>query len=775
MRARLRGLRGTDERDLAAGPALLTTGGERPAAVLALDRGAPFIQPLEAEPALFLNDHRLAAAQWLRDGDRVRIGADLLAVRVDATGLALESDADVAIASLPPAISLTPPAPAPVPRRRRIGAKYVLAALAILAVALWFVFSARMLYVDIKPGPDRVALEGTIPGLRLSEGYLALPGLYRLRVAREGYRPLVRDIEITRAANQRLALALEKLPGFLSVDTPGVTGATVSAGADVMGKTPIADIELPAGEHRIGVRADGYADFSTTVRIEGLGRRQALAVALIRASAPVTIQSNTAGATLEVDGKRIGTLPLTTELAAGTRMLEVQAPGHKPWKQNLPVVAGEPQSIGPITLAPADGELRIESEPPGASVALDGRYAGTTPATLSLDPGKDHRVTVSKRGYGTAGSTVRLQPAEKRRLRVALDAEVGEVTLKVEPADATLTIEGRAMGPANGRHELPAAPALLEISREGFEPAQLWVTPRPGFAQTLSVKLREAGAPATAALPEKITAPDGTVMILVQPGRFTMGASRRDPGQRANETLREVLLARPYYLGATEVTNEQFRKYRPSHRSGRFGAVSLETPSHPVVNVRWDDAAGYCNWLNESARLPAAYTGTAGAMRPVVPMQHGFRLPTEAEWAWAARHAGVDRTSRFPWGDAMPPPAGSGNYADRSISGELADAFRDYSDGFRATAPVASFRPSPGGFFDLAGNAAEWVHDYYAIRAAPPQQDPMGPAAGKLHVIRGSSWMQASVSALRWTYRDYGIEPRPDVGFRCARYATDTP
>jgi hypothetical protein len=51
----------------------------------------------------------------------------------------------------------------------------------------------------------------------------------------------------------------------------------------------------------------------------------------------------------------------------------------------------------------------------------------------------------------------------------------------------------------------------------------------------------------------------------------------------------------------------------------------------------------------------------------------------------------------------------------------------------------------------------------------------MGPASGKLHVIRGSSWMQASVSALRWTYRDYGIEPRPDVGFRCARYATERP
>jgi formylglycine-generating enzyme required for sulfatase activity len=102
-------------------------------------------------------------------------------------------------------------------------------------------------------------------------------------------------------------------------------------------------------------------------------------------------------------------------------------------------------------------------------------------------------------------------------------------------------------------------------------------------------------------------------------------------------------------------------------------------------------------------------------------------------------------------------------------------ALKDYSDGYAGTAPVGKFQPSPAGFFDLAGNVAEWVHDYYAIRATPSQTDPSGPATGRHHVIRGSSWMQGSVSALRWTYRDYGTEPRPDVGFRCARYATEAP
>jgi len=775
VKASLRGPGGTVSRDLSAEPALVVMASGRGAGVLAAASGAPFIQPLENGPACFLNDHRLAASQWLRDGDRARIDADAVSVRVSAAGIMLETDVEMGFAPVPPDISITPPPPAPVPRRRSVRGTYVLIALATLAVALWFVFSARMLYVEIAPAPDRVQLEGSIPALRLADGYLALPGSYRLRAEREGYRPLERQVEITRATNQRLALTLEKLPGYLSVQTPGVDSAMVAVDGEHKGQTPVDDIELAAGEHAITVRADGYAEFSATVSIEGLGHRQALAVAMIPASAQVTIRSNTAGATLDVDGKRIGSLPVTAELAAGTRVIRIEAPGHKPWEQKLVVVAGEAQSIGPITLAPADGELRVESTPSGASIALDGRYVGSTPATLTLSPGRDHRVTISKRGFGSASRSVHLRSAEKSRLRVALSAETGQVTLQVEPADATLSIEGQAIGRANGRHELPAAPTLLEIAREGFETAQRWVTPRPGFAQTLRVKLRAAGAPATAALPEKITAPDGTVMILVQPGPFTMGASRRDPGQRANETLHRVELARPYYLGVTEVTNEQFRKYSRKHSSGRFGTASLETPSHPVVNVRWHEAAGYCNWLNEAAQLPPAYAGKGENLKAVLPLQNGFRLPTEAEWAWAARHAGLDKPTRFAWGDAMPPTPRSGNFADRSIAGELADAIRDYSDGFAATAPVGSFRPSPAGFFDLAGNAAEWVHDYYSIGAASRQPDPMGPATGKLHVIRGSSWMQGSVSALRWTYRDYGIEPRPDVGFRCARYATETP
>ena len=84
------------------------------------------------------------------------------------------------------------------------------------------------------------------------------------------------------------------------------------------------------------------------------------------------------------------------------------------------------------------------------------------------------------------------------------------------------------------------------------------------------------------------------------------------------------------------------------------------------------------------------------------------------------------------------------------------------------------FPPDGLGLYNMGGNVAEWIHDIYSINPATAsglETDPLGPEEGGLHVIRGSSWMDSSISELRLTYRDYGNDSRPDVGFRIARYA----
>jgi len=84
---------------------------------------------------------------------------------------------------------------------------------------------------------------------------------------------------------------------------------------------------------------------------------------------------------------------------------------------------------------------------------------------------------------------------------------------------------------------------------------------------------------------------------------------------------------------------------------------------------------------------------------------------------------------------------------------------------------VKTFPADSRGIYDLAGNVAEWVHDYYEIPGTERIRDPLGPESGEYHVIRGSSWMHGTITDLRLTFRDYGSDGRPDMGFRIARFA----
>ena len=147
-------------------------------------------------------------------------------------------------------------------------------------------------------------------------------------------------------------------------------------------------------------------------------------------------------------------------------------------------------------------------------------------------------------------------------------------------------------------------------------------------------------------------------------GRFTMGSPRREPGRRANEAQRDVEFKRPFYMGVNEVTNGQFRRFKSEHRSGIVGQHTLDLDNQPVVGVTWQEAALFCNWLSQQEGLPPAYEKKGDTLVAVNPMTNGYRLPTDAEWEWAARYEGCGNLRRYPWGDALPVAPRSGNYAD---------------------------------------------------------------------------------------------------------------
>ena len=94
-----------------------------------------------------------------------------------------------------------------------------------------------------------------------------------------------------------------------------------------------------------------------------------------------------------------------------------------------------------------------------------------------------------------------------------------------------------------------------------------------------------------------------------------------------------------------------------------------------------------------------------------------------------------------------------------------------YNDNHIVSAPVGTFDPNTKGIYDLGGNVAEWVHDFYEIPELDSKSLSLGPSTGEYRVIRGSSWKHGTVTELRYSFRDYGTEGRADVGFRIARYA----
>jgi formylglycine-generating enzyme required for sulfatase activity len=199
-----------------------------------------------------------------------------------------------------------------------------------------------------------------------------------------------------------------------------------------------------------------------------------------------------------------------------------------------------------------------------------------------------------------------------------------------------------------------------------------------------------------------------------------------------------------FWIDQTEVTNAQHGLCVADgdcEDSQPGDDADLNGDNHPVVGISWDDAAAYCEWA-------------------------GARLPTEAEWEYAARG---EKGSIFPWGDGF--DGTRLNFCDENCQLDWAD--ETANDGYSQTAPIGSY---PGGAswcgaLDMAGNVWEWVADWcegdYYERS--PSENPVGPEDGDSKVLRGGSWFIYPAN-LRSANRMWGIPDLSayDVGFRCA-------
>lgn len=751
-----------------------------------------FVQPTGGAETVKLDDEEITSTTWLADGNLLSVGGIEVHCHTEDHQMQLEvTYPEASYQTLPPDLQAEKTAVAetitpirtrrtrkaegsPEKRRRKIVQSSVYGALVLLAALALYGFTVKPVLIETDPDYAEIEITGGFLKLRLGGRYLLRQGDYTVTMAAAGYVSLEQKITVGSADNQEFQFNLEKLPGRIIITTRRGVPGEVWVDGELVGETPTDELLLKAGSYEVRIRAERYLEFITTLEVEGRDFRQTLDAELVPGWANVSFSTVPPGASISADDEQLGQTPNVVEIMAGTHEIVLYKPDYKEWRQPLTFVANQPKEFTNIELEEADSILSLASNPAGAAVTVDGRFRGTTPLSVELSKGATYDIRLTKAGYEAASRAIEVDDSRERTLTVQLRPRIGIVNIVSDPPDAKLFVDGQPRGNASRELSLTATVHRIEIRKDGFEPFVTEVIPKPGFPQYLEVDLLTPEEAVLASMPPAITTSQGLPMRLIQPGAFIMGAPRREQGRRANEVQRSIELTRYFYIGVQEVTNRDFREYRPTHTSGAERFRELAADQHPAVLLSWKDAVLYCNWLSDKEGLPPAYKIDGRNVVLVDPPMSGYRLPTEAEWVWVARYGGVGEARKYPWGNSMPPAGNAGNYADMSAEVFVDAVLSVYDDGYPLTAPVRKFPPNSAGIYDLGGNVAEWVHDVYVVNTTFPGQvelDPVGPHEGQYHVIRGSGWRHSTIGQLRVSYRDFGNRGRLDVGFRIARFA----
>lgn len=277
--------------------------------------------------------------------------------------------------------------------------------------------------------------------------------------------------------------------------------------------------------------------------------------------------------------------------------------------------------------------------------------------------------------------------------------------------------------------------------------------------------------------------------LLIRPGRFLMGnpdlprvSLDGTPTVEFDKPQHQVTISKPFYLGQTPVTVDQFAAFvkdsgyrTDAEREGQSDALAATTngdfrrtrenglwwrsPSisqagdHPVVQVSWNDATAFCDWLS-------LRTGKA------------IGLPTEAQWEYACR-AGTK--TAYLWGDKPDEGKGWANGPDQSLNKRyphlsgVAISFFNWDDGYVTTSPVGSFRANGFGLYDMIGNVRQWCADRFGEYQEGEVADPTGAAIGVTHPLRGGSWACFHFECGSANRRlGYPTQRSDDIGFRVA-------
>lgn len=451
--------------------------------------------------------------------------------------------------------------------------------------------------------------------------------------------------------------------------------------------------------------------------------KKELSVALQPAYGVLRVDSNPSGAEVYIDGdyQPAGTTPFTSKwLSPGKHTLQFKMPVYK--TRTMVVVVpgnGTTQSVEAVlqpnfaevsVSAPGDAEIYINNELKGV-----GRWSGRLNAGL-------YTVEARKTSHYSSSRSVEVAAGDKRTVTLSAPApRYGSLNISTRPIGATVSVDGTALTGTtpNIYADILIGEHTLTVAKPGYVEAEQRITVEEGKVLPVSITLTEeekvpVAAPAARSADSqsetknRVFTVNGVSfkMIFVEGGTFSMGSSSGDSDE---QPVHSVTLS-GYYIGETEVTQELWQAVMGSNPSAFTGN------RRPVERVSWHDCQEFIEKLN-------VLTG------------ENFRLPTEAEWEYAACGGNKSKNYAYPGSDNVGDVAwysGNSNSTTHEVKGKL---------------------PNELGLYDMGGNVWEWCSDWYGRYSAGAVTNPQGPTSGSARIYRGGCWFY-DADLCRCVYRD---------------------
>lgn len=550
-------------------------------------------------------------------------------------------------------------------------------------------------------------------------------------------------------------VTLVPMPATVKVmTTPRVEDVVWSINNIMSGRGEILETELSPGIYLIKAQSPYFKPVSIEIDVKVADVIEHV-LPFDDIEGDIVIDSEPTGAVIKVDGEDKGKTPLRVSVSGGQYNIELAYEGYNVVLDRLEVTNKNTTVERNYKMTPLQARVNTSLNPSGGTLLINGRPV-TSP--FNVDADKDHVLSYSKEGYISKTKTIRLNPGQVHNAGFNLQPEMGEVVFDAnEPV--TVLVDGKMIGTTPVRETFQTISKKVSFSRAGFRTMTKTFKTNPATLTNVKVTmLTEYDARRAEGQPLFISQM-GIDMTPVQGGSFTMGSEPSVPHRKRHEHRLKVSFSKPFLLSTKEITEAQFARFK----------AGTPVTDMPVSNVTWEEAIAFCNWLSEQEGLPPFYDiatgmGNEGSL--------GYRLPTEAEWEYAASKHLQYASLKYFWGVNDRIPKEQGNFADESRSGQQTFILKGYDDKFSGKAPVGSFK-TRSKLFDMDGNVSEWVHDNYNVSIPDLTRtytDYLGPANGAGHVVKGGSFKTGRIQNLRNAHRVQLTGAQEDVGFRIARY-----